>query len=208
MKLAIEKGTTSKTIQFFVGDSSVSTGAGLTGLVYNTGSLAAYYYREGDASATVINLVTSTLGTWTSSGFIVVDGTNMPGWYQLGIPNALLASGANTLNITLQGAANMSPVNIEIQLDVTVENLSTTAKADVNAEVIDVMRTDTVTEISAVPAANAALHSMVQWLYSMARNKKTTTATTDTLRNDADGADIASNTISDDGTTFTKGEYS
>jgi hypothetical protein len=93
-------------------------------------------------------------------------------------------------------------------LTTEVSALNDLSAADVNAEVVDVMRTDTVAEIAAVPAANAPLHSMIQWLFSLARNKRTTTATTDTLRNDADGADIASSTISDDGSTFTRGEYS
>jgi hypothetical protein len=116
MKLAVVKGTTSKLVQVFVQDSSVTTGAGLTGLVYNSGSLTAYYYREGAASATSITLATMTLGTWASGGFKVVDGTNMPGVYQLGIPDAALASGANSVVIVLKGATNMVPVVMEVEL--------------------------------------------------------------------------------------------
>ena len=57
MKLLIPKGKTSKSIDLFIQDSSVTTGAGLTGLVYNTGSLVAYYHRMG-SSATAITLAT------------------------------------------------------------------------------------------------------------------------------------------------------
>jgi hypothetical protein len=84
---------------------------------------------------------------------------------------------------------------------------STAAKAAINAEVVDVMRTDTVAELSAVPAANAALHTMIQWLFSMSRNKRLTTSSADTIRNDADAADIGSATISDAAGTFTRAEY-
>lgn len=115
-KLSILAGTTSKMVDIFVQDSSSTTGAGLTGLVFNTGSLTAYYYREGAGSATAISLVTATLGTWTSSGFIVVDGTNMPGLYQVGLPNAAIAAGAKSVVVYLKGAANMAPCLLEIEL--------------------------------------------------------------------------------------------
>lgn len=116
MKMTIKKGTTSKLIQVFIQDTSVTTGAGLTGLVFNTASLTAYYYREGAASATAISLATMTLGTWATSGFVVVDGTNMPGVYQIGIPDAAIASGANSVTILLKGATNMAPCVLEIDL--------------------------------------------------------------------------------------------
>ncbi len=100
----------------FIQDNSVTTGAGLTGLVFNAAGLTAYYYREGAASAVAITLATMTLGTWATGGFIVADGTNMPGVYQLGIPDAALASGANSVTILLKGATNMAPVVLEIDL--------------------------------------------------------------------------------------------
>src|SRR5678815_1216101 len=109
-------GETSNLIEFMV-ESSASAGTGLTGLAFNTASLTAYYHRDTAASAVAITLVTATLGTFTSSGFIVVDGTNMPGMYQLGIPDAALATGAKTVTVVLKGAANMFPVTIIIDLD-------------------------------------------------------------------------------------------
>jgi hypothetical protein len=116
VKLQTLKGKTSKLVEIFIQDSSSTTGAGLTGLVFNSASLTAYYYRSGAVGATSITLQTMTLGTWASGGFIVVDGTNMPGLYQLGIPDAALASGASQVIILLKGATNMAPVVLEIQL--------------------------------------------------------------------------------------------
>lgn len=116
MKLAFKAGTTSKDINIFIQDSSVSTGAGLTGLAYNSGSLTAYYHRQGASSATAIALATKTVGTWATGGFVAVDGTNMPGVYELGIPDAALASGATWVIIMLKGASNMAPVVLEIEL--------------------------------------------------------------------------------------------
>lgn len=127
MKLSLVKGTTSKLVQIFVLDSSSTVGAGLTGLVYNSASLTAYYYREGAGSAVAISLVTMTLGTWTSGGFVVVDGTNMPGVYQLALPDAALASGAKSVVVMLKGAANMAPVLLEIELTVIDNQVATAA---------------------------------------------------------------------------------
>lgn len=111
-------GSESVIIEFPVFDSSSSTGALLTGLAYNTGSLVAYYDRWGAAGgATQISLVTMTKGTWTSGGFVAVDGTNFTGVYQLCIPNAALAAGVNGVTIKLSGAANMVPKVIDILLN-------------------------------------------------------------------------------------------
>ncbi len=116
MKLSIKAGTTSKLVDVFIQDSSSTVGAGLTGLVFNSGSLTAYYYREGAASATAITLATMTLGTWATGGFVVVDGTNMPGCYQLGLPDAAVAAGAKSVIVMLKGASNMAPLLLEIEL--------------------------------------------------------------------------------------------
>ncbi len=115
-KLDLLAGTTSKLLRFFVADSSSTTGAGLTGLVYNSGSLTAYYIREGASSATSMTLVTMTVGTWTSLGFKEIDATNMPGWYEFGVPNAAIAASAKSVAFQFKGATAMAPVNIELQL--------------------------------------------------------------------------------------------
>jgi hypothetical protein len=113
----VTKGATSVIIPVSVYDSSSTTGAKLTGLVFNTSSLTAYYNRMGaSGAATQISLVTATKGTWTSSGFVAVDGTNMPGDYELHLPNAAVASGVNEVAIQIKGAANMVPCNIVVHL--------------------------------------------------------------------------------------------
>lgn len=118
-KLSILAGTTSKTIDIYIQDSSSSVGAGLAGLLYNSAGLTCYYYREGAASATSVTLATMTVGTWASSGFKEIDGTNMPGWYQFGIPNAAIASGAKTAKFLFKGATNMVALPIELELTAT-----------------------------------------------------------------------------------------
>lgn len=115
MKLNILAGATSNIFQIFIQDSSSTTGAGLTGLAYNSASLTAYYHKDSDTTATAISLVTMTVGTFTSSGFKEIDATNMPGWYQFCPPDAAVSSGKNVA-FHLKGATNMAPLPIEVQL--------------------------------------------------------------------------------------------
>lgn len=196
MKLLVKKGATSKLVQVFIQDNSVTTGAGLTGLVFNTASLSAYYYREGAASATAITLATMTLGTWTSGGFVVVDGTNMPGVYQLSIPDAALATGANSVVIMLKGATNMAPVLLEIQL----------TDFDPGDMVTDIWA-KAMSDISSVPAITGSVLQAINWQFALARNKRTQTATTETVYRDDGTTSLATSTKSDDGETFSRDEY-
>lgn len=140
MKVIRKVGVTSEIWQIFIADSSSSTGAGLTGLVFNSSSLTAYYHRDTDTTATAISLVTMTVGTFTSSGFKEIDATNMPGWYQFCPPNAAIASGAKTCAFLLKGATNMAPLPIEVdlsaQVDVSSINaVSTSSVTTINANV-------------------------------------------------------------------------
>lgn len=159
MKLLRKVGVTSEIWQIFIRDSSSTTGAGLTGLVFNTASLTAYYHRDTDTTATAITLVTMTVGTFTSSGFKEIDATNMPGWYQFCPPNAALATGAKSCMFHIKGASNMAPLPIEVDLqgDVNLTHwlgtaASTPATAgipEVNAKAINNVSTSPVTTIGA-----------------------------------------------------------
>jgi hypothetical protein len=116
MKLDIKKGTTSKIIDIFINNSSVTDGSGLTNLAFNTGSLTAYYSLNGAAAtAIVIPLITMTIGTWVAGGFVERDAINMPGVYQVGLPDAAL-TGADSVLVYIKGAADMAPNLSEIQL--------------------------------------------------------------------------------------------
>ena len=92
-----------------------------------------------------------------------------------------------------------------------LDNLSGGAPAtaaQVNAEVLDVLTTDTFAEPAGVPAATSSLKDKIGWLFTLARNKRLTTSSADKVRNDADSADVGTATLDDNGTTFTRGEYS
>lgn len=137
-KLTLKKAATDVTVYLFIQDSSVTTGAGLTGLTFETASLVAYYVRPlGSASA--ITLATQTVtGAHSDGGFVEVDATNMPGVYRLDLPDAVCATGVPSAVVMLKGAANMAPVVLEIQLtdfDLNSNSNSVGAAASVTAGV-------------------------------------------------------------------------
>jgi hypothetical protein len=86
-------------------------------------------------------------------------------------------------------------------------DLSATMKASVNAEVLDVLVTDTFAEPSAPPAATASLKDKIAWNALLARNKVEQTATTQTAYADNGSTVVGTATVSDDGTTATRGEF-
>lgn len=118
MKRIIKAGATSNVLHIFISDSSSSTGAGLTGLAYNSAGLTAYYIRPGQTAATAITLANiTTLGTFVSGGFKEIDSTNMPGWYEFDPPDAAIATGSPSCSIHLKGATKMADLPVEVELN-------------------------------------------------------------------------------------------
>jgi hypothetical protein len=115
VKRKLSAGLTSVTLPVFVQDTTSTTGGGLSGLTSATSGLVAEYRRQGQATWTAITLGAGTLGTWSSGGF-VADGA-LAGAYELGIPDAVTATGARWAVVRLRGAAGMLSVLIEIELD-------------------------------------------------------------------------------------------
>ena len=144
MALNIYFGSTSQSLDLFIQDSTSTTGAGKTGLVYNTVGLSLWYRIGATGTLTQITLVSQTLaGAWTSGGFVEIDSTNGPGLYRVDLPNAVLAaSGLVTLYLKGTGVV-MAPREIDTRPINTVTNLtnyptgdfSSTQKASITAAV-------------------------------------------------------------------------
>jgi hypothetical protein len=237
MKLSLKRGTTGKLVRVFIQDTTRTDGSGLTGLVYNSGGLSAYYTREGDSGSTQITLASAMAGTWTSGGFVAVDGANLPGIYELGLPNAALGTG-NSVVVMLWGAANMAPLVLEIELtgvdnqdatafgvnrlDVAVSSRQAGAAAvilpasppagypvaDGSGRVnlaptgLDAVN---ITDISGDADARSTLPKMLRAIFNRLYNNVTQTASQQKVYNDA-GTAVATMSVSDDGTTATKGK--
>lgn len=112
-------GSTSQCFTISVGDSSVNTGIGLSGIAFNTAGLSCSYFRNETAAGEVrvaITLASSTLGTYTSGAFKEIDATNMKGVYEFCPPDASLASGAAAVFYHCFGVTNMTPMNLRVLL--------------------------------------------------------------------------------------------
>lgn len=86
--------------------------------------------------------------------------------------------------------------------------LNATALASINAEMVDVLHVDTHTEpAQGAPSVNDSIAHKIGWMYMIARNKIETTATLISVYDDAGTGVITKSTISDNGTTFSRGEF-
>lgn len=90
----------------------------------------------------------------------------------------------------------------------TNQNDALATPADVNTQVLDVLNVDTFAEPGQeAPAATTTLANKINYLYKSFRNKITQTSTTLSIYAD-DGSTVdQKSTVSDDGTTFTRGEF-
>lgn len=92
-------------------------------------------------------------------------------------------------------------------LKALIDALNDISTADVNAQVLDVCHTDTRAEPGqGAPGATISAFAKIDYLYKAWRNKSTQTATTLSLYDDAGTTVDQASTVSDDGTTATRGE--
>lgn len=99
-------------IHIFIEDITVNDGGGLTGLTPASPGLKAAYICLGQTSPTSLTLVNSTLDSFVEGGFVEIDSTNMPGWYELQLPAECTSLGFLQTSIQLSGAKNMATTNI------------------------------------------------------------------------------------------------
>jgi hypothetical protein len=124
-KISRQVGTTSLILEIFLQDTTSTTGAGKTGLTNATSGLNLSYKRNTGTAAVNVATVNSitTFGTFagtsTQGAFKEVDSTNLPGVYELHIPNNALASGADSVLVMLSGMTGVAPLPLEIELTAT-----------------------------------------------------------------------------------------
>jgi hypothetical protein len=79
--------------------------------------------------------------------------------------------------------------------------------ANINAEVKDVLFTDTTTELTSIPSATPTMEEMIQLIYMWVRNEVTQSGSVTTLKTDA-GTTLGTSATSEAGGTVTKGKLS
>jgi hypothetical protein len=88
----IKAGTTGRLLLLFLADAA--SGAGRVGLRHDSAGATAAFVREGEDRAHRIDLIEGTLGHHRPGAFVEVDSDLLPGVYQLGCPDEVLAPGA------------------------------------------------------------------------------------------------------------------
>lgn len=73
-----------------------------TGLLYTDMTIT--YTRNNGSADVDVTEATMTMGTHADGGFIQVDATNTPGLYQFALPDAAIASGAESVMISFKAA--------------------------------------------------------------------------------------------------------
>lgn len=195
----VEQNSTDWSIRFFAYDVD---GAAVTGLTHASGGMAASVVVRSKGrivSTTSLTLsARSQVGVHQDSAMTEVGS----GEYVIDLADSYFTTVDRTISLTVSATAITGNVLVEM-LDV-IEPIA----EQVNAELLDVLTTDTFAELAAVPAATSSLKDKLTYLFMMARNKVTQTATTRLLKADDGTTTVATETVSDDGTTFTKGEAS
>ena len=114
MSYALKKGTTSKILLVYAIDAA-DMRSGKTGLSSKTPDSSAAYIREGETQVRRIPLVEGKLGQHQPGGFVEIDDKLLPGVYQFGIPDEMLAVGAETVTLMLKfPGAVIEPISIHL----------------------------------------------------------------------------------------------
>ena len=120
---------------------------------------------------------------------------------------ALIVADTNELQGDWVNGGRLDLILDTLALEATVAALNDISTAQVNAEVVDVLKTDTVTlPGQESPPLAPTFEQMVSWLYKIMRNRKRQTATDWNLFADDETTVDAKATVSDDGTTAIKQE--
>ncbi|MEO7725120.1 MAG: hypothetical protein ABIU29_10640, partial [Chthoniobacterales bacterium] len=114
MSHALKKGIRSKILLVYALDAT-DLRSGKTGLSPQTPESSAAYIREGESIVRRTPLVEGKLGEHRAGSFVEVDSKLLPGVYQFGVPDEMLAAGAETVTLMLKFAgAVIEPISIHL----------------------------------------------------------------------------------------------
>jgi len=204
--------------------------------VLEVGGTAQTANDNGADINTILSRIIGTLAAGTHNPATAAQIAVLSDWINGGRLDLLLDAipttamrGTDSANTVVPDAAGTAPTAVEIRQEMDTNSvdlnalitaigtagagltdlggMSTGMKAEVNAEMLDVLVTDTFAELAGVPAATASLADKIAWICMLVRNKGTQTSTTKTLLADDGSTTVATSTISDDTVTFIRNEY-
>ena len=108
------KGGTKAKLLLVYATSAEGT-SGKTGLAQNLSAASAAYIREGDSKARPVPLVEGRVGEWGSGALAEVDPELLPGVYQFGAPDEMVAEGSARAVLLLRfPEAVIKPIEIHL----------------------------------------------------------------------------------------------
>ena len=220
MARVIKKDNTSQSIRFDIFDPT--TGERKTGITSSEAGIA-FYYKKGGMAASETAITLSDLAAHTSA----YSSGGIKEWrlsYRLDIPNAALDTAGKLEVVGTDTAGNVyvfedilvslyDPDAARSDSNVTYWNGNAVATPNTNGvpkvDVTHILGTaGATTELSAIPSATASFWDRISFLFMRGRNKMTQTSSTTTLYKDDGTTSVGTSTVSDDGTTFTRGKAS
>lgn len=169
----------------------------------NTGAVWDFSLTATEMQAAQVTVVISDAATKAveDQSFIIQTFGNASAQMPLDLGTATINPGAAGITSAsfAAGAINAAAIATDA---VDADALATDGITEIAAGVLGA----TLAELAAVPGASPTLAQAVEFLFMALRNKLTTTTTQTKISNDA-GAAIATATVTDDGTTFTRNEY-
>lgn len=110
----IKQWTVAKLLLIYARDAADGQ-SGKRGLRPDTPGATAAYIRESECQAHAIPLVPGEVGAHRPGGFVEVDPELLPGVYQFGVPDELLAPNAETVLLALEfPGAVIEPIEIDL----------------------------------------------------------------------------------------------
>jgi len=158
-------------------------------------------------------LTPATLSSLAAAYPTEIDGTYLPGYYQVDI--SALENNYDKMCLVVNSSTyyvEVAPVHWDNYIGSTSTQVLTSDLKYINNDAVPVNNLEAayqtaLTELASVPSATPKLTDAILFMYQALRNKTTTTASEKKIHNDA-GTATGTATLSDDGTTFEKGEYS
>lgn len=168
-----------------------------------SGTTAVYVLGDGGSQSAGGGTVTHEgNGTWS---YVPTQAETNYAHIAFTFKNALAVS--STVNVYTVGqdfTASALNCTVTTNNDKTGYSLSSPGISDIR----DSVWAKTMTELSSVPGVTADVLSSLNWIFTISRNKRTQTATTETIFKDDGSTTLATSSTADDGTTATTGEYS
>ncbi len=110
----VKAGSVSKLLLIFAADARDPT-VGKRGVKYDAPGAVAAYFREGETAAHPVPLAPGRLGQWSPGSLTEVDAELMPGVYQLGAPDEMLARGSTRALLLVRfPGATVTPIEISL----------------------------------------------------------------------------------------------